>query len=120
MVSGKASKFSAEKTGASTNIRNTTIQELPTISRSIGVEKGEEILLGAIGKLPEMYPKIIGTPSYWGISKLPEKNQYTGVLGGFKARISFDCKEQDKEMLTYEVSRSLVELVSDLNTAPPA
>lgn len=36
VVSGKASKFSAEKTGASTNIRNTTIQELPTISRSIG------------------------------------------------------------------------------------
>ena len=90
------------------------------VSRSIGVEKGEEILLEVIGKLPEMYPKIIGTPSYWGISKLPEKNQYTGVLGGFKARISFDCKEQDKEMLTYEVSRSLVELVSDLNTAPPA
>ena len=90
------------------------------ISRSIGVEKGEEILLGAIGKLPEMYPKIIGTPSYWGISKLPEKNQYTGVLGGFKARIAFDCREQDKEMLTYEGSRSLGGLVSDLNTTPPA
>ena len=36
VVSGKASKFSAEKTGASTNIRNVTIQELPTINRSIG------------------------------------------------------------------------------------
>ena len=36
VVSGKASKFSAEKTGASTNIGNRTIQELPTISRSIG------------------------------------------------------------------------------------
>ena len=36
IVSGKASKFAAEKTGASTNINNRTIQELPTISRSIG------------------------------------------------------------------------------------
>ncbi len=36
IVSGKASKFAAEKTGATTNINNRTIQELPTISRSIG------------------------------------------------------------------------------------
>ena len=36
IVSGKASKFAAEKTGASTNVNNRTIQELPTISRSIG------------------------------------------------------------------------------------
>lgn len=36
VVSGKASKFTAEKTGATTNINNRTIQELPTISRSIG------------------------------------------------------------------------------------
>ena len=36
VVSGKASKFTAEKTGASTNINNRTIRELPTISRSIG------------------------------------------------------------------------------------
>ena len=36
VVSGKASKFAAEKTGASTNIRNNVLQELPTISRSIG------------------------------------------------------------------------------------
>ena len=36
VVSGKASKFTAEKTGASTNIRNVTIQELPTVSHSIG------------------------------------------------------------------------------------
>ena len=36
VVSGKASKFAAEKTGASTNINNRTIQELPTVSRSIG------------------------------------------------------------------------------------
>ena len=36
VVSGKASKFSAEKTGASTNINNRTIMELPTVSRGIG------------------------------------------------------------------------------------
>ena len=36
VVTGKASKFTAEKTGASTNIHNRVIQELPTISRSIG------------------------------------------------------------------------------------
>ena len=35
IVSGKASKFAAEKTGASTNINQRTIQELPTINRSI-------------------------------------------------------------------------------------
>ena len=36
VVSGKASRFTGEKTGASTNINNRTIQELPTVSRSIG------------------------------------------------------------------------------------
>ena len=35
VVSGKASKFAAEKTGASTNINNSQIANLPTVSRSI-------------------------------------------------------------------------------------
>ena len=35
VVSGKASKFAAEKTGASTNITNTQITNMPTVSRSI-------------------------------------------------------------------------------------
>lgn len=35
VISGKASKFAAEKTGASTNINNTQINNLPTIDRSI-------------------------------------------------------------------------------------
>ena len=35
VISGKASKFAAEKTGASTNITNSQIANLPTISRSI-------------------------------------------------------------------------------------
>ncbi len=35
VVSGKASKFAGEKMGASTNINNRTIQEIPTVSRSI-------------------------------------------------------------------------------------
>ena len=112
-------------------INNSTIVELTnqsrenssvivdiSISRSIGLEKGEAILKEAIRKLPEMYPKIIGTPEYWGVSKLPEKNKYSGKLGGPKARIAFDCLEKDKEMLTYQVYRSLVGLVNDLSGAP--
>ena len=35
VVSGKASKFAAEKTGASTNINNAMIANLPTVNRSI-------------------------------------------------------------------------------------
>ena len=35
VVSGKASKFAAEKTGAATNINSTQITNLPTVSRSI-------------------------------------------------------------------------------------
>jgi hypothetical protein len=35
VVSGKASKFAAEKTGASTNISNAMIANLPTVNRSI-------------------------------------------------------------------------------------
>ena len=71
--------------------------------------RGEEILLEAIAKLPEKYPKIIGTPSYWGISKLPEKHPITGKLGGFNAVIAFDCRERDKEMLTYHEVKFLLD-----------
>ena len=35
VIRGKASKFAAEKTGASTNISNTQIMNMPTINRSI-------------------------------------------------------------------------------------
>jgi hypothetical protein len=35
VVSGKASKFAAEKTGASTNINNAMITNLPTVNRTI-------------------------------------------------------------------------------------
>lgn len=35
VVSGKASKFAGDKMGASTNINSRTIQEIPTVSRSI-------------------------------------------------------------------------------------
>lgn len=35
VVSGKASKFAAEKTGASTNINNSMIANLPTVNRSL-------------------------------------------------------------------------------------
>ncbi|MBQ7534342.1 MAG: mechanosensitive ion channel [Stomatobaculum sp.] len=93
------------------------IVDIP-ISRSIGLEKGEEILKEAIEKLPDMFPKIIGEAEYWGVSSLPSKNPYTGKLGGIKARIAFSCRESDKEMLTYQVYRSLVSLVNNLNTTP--
>ena len=51
---------------------------------------------------------------------LPEKHPVTGLLYGLKARIAFECMERDKVMLTYQVYRSLAELVNDLNTDPPA
>jgi hypothetical protein len=35
VISGKASKFRAEKTGASTNISNQQIINLPTVTRNI-------------------------------------------------------------------------------------
>ena len=94
------------------------VMDIP-VSRAVGLEKGEEILKEALRKLPEEYPEIIGAPYYWGISKLPEKSPYTGKLGGFKARIAIECRESDKEMLTYQVSRSLIALVSNLNSDPP-
>ena len=90
------------------------------ISYSIGLERGEQILKDAIAKLPVTYPQIIGTPQYWGVSGLPEKNVVSGKLGPFKARIAFECLESDKVMLTYHVYRSLVELVDDLNAEPGA
>lgn len=88
------------------------------ISYSVGLERGEQILKEAIENLPAMYPQIIGTPQYWGVSGLPEKNVVSGKLGPFKARIAFECLESDKVMLTYHVYRSLVELVDDLNAEP--
>ena len=88
------------------------------ISYSVGLERGEQILKDAIEKLPAMYPQLIGTPQYWGVSGLPEKSVATGRLGPFKARIAFECLESDKVMLTYHVYRSLVELVDDLNEEP--
>ena len=35
IISGKASKFAAEKTGASTSINNTQMMQMPTVNRSI-------------------------------------------------------------------------------------
>ena len=90
------------------------------ISYSVGLERGEQILKEAIENLPVTYPQIIGTPQYWGVSGLPEKNVVSGKLGPFKARIAFECLESDKVMLTFHVYRSLVELVDDLNAEPGA
>ena len=97
---------------------STVVVDVP-VSYSVGLEKGEEILKNAIEKLPAMYPQIIGIPKYLGISGLPEKNVVSGKLGPMKARISFECMESDKVMLTYQVYRTLVDLVDDLNTESP-
>lgn len=94
--------------------KSAVIIDVP-IGRQIGLEKGEQILQEEIAKLPEKFPQIIGTPEYWGVSQLPEKDKYTAKLGGPKARIAFDCLEMDKEMLTYHVYRELVSLVDKLN-----
>lgn len=94
--------------------KSAVIIDIP-FSRSLGLEEGEAILQEALAKLPGRFPKIIGTPEYWGISELPKKNPYTGKIGDLMARIAFDCLEGDKEMLTYEVYRDLVGLVTKLN-----
>jgi len=95
-------------------VNSVVIVDIP-ISRSIGRDDGEVIITEALKLLPEKYPKIIGEPEYWGVSQLPEKNPYTGKFGGFKARIAFECLEKDREMLTYQVYRSLIDLVCELN-----
>ena len=59
-------------------------------SEAVGIENAEKILIAAIKKLPSEYPEIIGTPKYWGVSKLPEKVALTGRLDGARARVSFD------------------------------
>ena len=97
--------------------RSVVILDIP-ISRTLGLQRGEVILKEAIKKLPEKFPQIIGSPEYWGVSKLPEKNERTEKFGGPKARIAFNCRENDKEVLTYNINRELVELVNILNVYP--
>ena len=88
------------------------------ISYSVGLERGEQMLKDALVKLPDMYPQIIGTPKYLGISVLPEKNMVSGKLGVMKARIAFECMESDKVMLTYQVYRTLADMIDDLTGEP--
>lgn len=90
------------------------------VSRSFGLSRGEVVLKEEIAKLPKMFPKILSTPEYWGISEMPMESPYTGKYGGCKARIAFDCWEKDKEMLTYQVYRQLVFLVVELNNLESA
>ena len=85
------------------------------IGYEIDLEKSEEIIENTIRKLPQKFPAIIGTPKYLGVSKLPEKVPSTGKLDYYKLRISFDCREEDKEKLTYQVYRALVELIGEMN-----
>ena len=92
---------------------STVIIDLP-VSHSVGLRKGEEIIRQVLAELPQKFPKIIGTPQYWGISELPEKNAFNGKFKSNKARVAFQCHEKDKEMLTYEVYRYLVRTVNIL------
>ena len=68
----------------------------------------------ALKTRPERFPKIIGTPEYWGVVTLPKKNSINGNIGGLAVRIAFSCKENDREMLTYQVNRYFVQLVNRL------
>ena len=78
----------------------------------------EKVVEEEIARLPELFPKIIGTPQYWGVSQLPKKNDFTGKLGGSTLRIAFNCKEEDREMLTYQVYEELVGTVKRVNEEP--
>ena len=94
---------------------SSVVVDIP-ISEAVGIENAEKILIAAIKKLPSEYPEIIGTPKYWGVSKLTEKVALTGRLDGARARVSFDCREKDKEELTYKIYRSLVNVIDAVNT----
>ena len=70
------------------------------VSKSISVEKVEQVIQEELIHLPKKLPNIIGTPKYLGVSKLPVKNAINGELSGYEVRISCECIEQDKELLT--------------------
>lgn len=94
---------------------STVVVDIP-ISEPVGIDEGEKLLLDVVNKLPSMYPEIIGTPKYWGVSKLPDMVASTGKLDCARARVSFDCREIDKEELTYKIYRSLIRVIEALNS----
>ena len=115
-------------------ISNSTIKEFINQSRkpsrvlidiridsSVGLAHGEEILREKLEKLPERYPEIIGTPEYLGVVTFPERNYIANVLTNFTVRIAFDCREKDRERLTYQIYQELLEvsniLLEDKTTA---
>lgn len=93
--------------------KSTVTIDIP-IGKSVGLERGEQILKEALEQFPQKLPQIIGTPEILGVPQLPSKDS-DGKMGGCIVRIAFDCLEKDKEMLTYQVFRELVSLVGELN-----
>ena len=85
------------------------------VSKLISTEKVEQVIQEELIHLHERLPNIIGTPKYLGVSKLPVKNPVNGELGGYEVRISCECLEQDKELLTYQVYSELLSTISELN-----
>ena len=81
-------------------------------------EKKEQYIKETIEGLGSKYPEIIGTPEYWGLSKLPERNSFTGSLSGGEARIAFSCLESKREQLIYKLQRDMIGMVSELNKKP--
>ena len=126
-ISMRTTKLMDDSTRDIKIVNNSTIQELINQSRErstimmdieighdIGLIQGEKMIREALKTLPERFPKIIGTPEYWGVVTLPKKNSINGNIGGLAVRIAFSCKENDREMLTYQVNRYFVQLVNRL------
>ena len=130
-ISRRTTKLMDDNTRDIRIINKSEIKELINQSREnsvvivdFGINSGadldvvEKVVEEEIARLPELFPKIIGTPQYWGVSQLPKKNDFTGKLGGSTLRIAFNCKEEDREMLTYQVYEELVGTVKRVNEEP--
>ena len=132
-ISMRTTKLMDDNTKDIRIINNSQIKQLVNQSREdsivivdidllpgVVLEEAEEKIREGIRALPEKYPEIIGTPQYWGVSKLPSKNSFSGKIGNATLRAAFGCKENDKEMLTYKVYRDLTRVVQKANERPEA
>lgn len=130
-ISMRTTKLMDDNTKDIRIINNSQIKQLINQSREdsvvivdidlitgIVLENAEQKIKEGIKGLPEKFPEIIGTPQYWGVSKLPQKNAITGKIGNATLRVAFSCKEQDKEMLSYRVYRDLTAVIQKANEMP--
>lgn len=93
---------------------SSVIVDVP-VNKTISVDRVEQLLQDALIHLPEKLPKIIVIPKYLGVSQLPVKNAINGELSGYEVRISCECLEEDRELLTYQVYSELLSTVGELN-----